>query len=135
MASVFGAAAQDEIAAAGNGGTAECSANGGAVAIGDVNSGGNAGSAIGVGDSWGDVAVDGGANANATDISVAANGGTAICDASGGDDNDAFLDSPGLVDDGDADGDDSDLGDLTDDILPDFDFDFDDFGDLTDDIL
>ncbi len=91
MVSALGAAAQEEIAAAGNGGTAECSANGGAVAIGDVNSGGNAGNAIGVGDTKGDVGVGGGAVANATDISVQANGGTAICDASGGDDNDAVV--------------------------------------------
>jgi hypothetical protein len=88
--STLGAAAQEEIAAAGNGGTAECSANGGAVAVGDVNSGGNAGSAIGVGDSWGDVSVGGGSSANSTDLSVAADGGTSICDASGGDDNVAF---------------------------------------------
>ena len=84
-------AADDEIAAAGNGGTATSSANGGAVAIGDINSGGNAGNAIGVGDSWGNVAVDGGAVANSTSLSVTANGGTAISDASGGDYNIAFL--------------------------------------------
>src|SRR5215204_6727744 len=42
-----------DIASAGNGGVATASANGGAVSIGDVNSGGNAGSAIGVGDTWG----------------------------------------------------------------------------------
>jgi hypothetical protein len=91
VVSTLGAAAQEEIAAAGNGGTAECSANGGAVAVGDVNSGGNAGNGIGVGDSWGDVSVGGGSIANATDLSVEANGGTSICDASGGDDNVAFL--------------------------------------------
>ena len=62
------AAAQEEIAAAGNGGTADASANGGAVAV------------------------DGGAIANATDLSVTVNGGTAISDASGGDYNVAFLD-------------------------------------------
>jgi hypothetical protein len=98
VVATLGAAAQDEIAAAGNGGTAECSANGGAVAIGDVNSGGNSGNGIGVGDSWGDVAVDGGSAANATDLSVEADGGTAICDASGGDDNVAFLDEFGADD-------------------------------------
>ena len=38
---------------AGNGGVATASANGGAVGIGDVNSGGNAGNAIGVGDTLG----------------------------------------------------------------------------------
>ena len=68
------------------------SANGGAVAIGDVNSGGNAGNAIGVGDTWGGpVAVDGGSVGNSTSLSVSANGGTAIADASGGDYNLAFV--------------------------------------------
>jgi hypothetical protein len=81
-----------DIASAGNGGVATVSANGGAVAIGDVNSGGNAGSAIGVGDtSGGPVAVDGGSIANLTDLGVSANGGTAIADASGGDYNLAFV--------------------------------------------
>jgi hypothetical protein len=71
---------------------ATASANGGAVAIGDVNSGGNAGSAIGVGDTWGGpVAVDGGTMANLTDLGITANGGTAIADASGGDYNLAFV--------------------------------------------
>jgi hypothetical protein len=84
--------AQEDIAAAGNGGTADASANGGAVAVGDVNSGGNVGSAIGVGDTYGSVAVDGGANANATTLDITANGGTAIADASGGDYNIALPD-------------------------------------------
>lgn len=136
MASTLGAAAQEEIAAAGNGGTADCSANGGAVAVGDVNSGANVGSGIGVGDTWGDVAVDGGSMANATDLSVAVNGGVGICDASGGDDNVAFEDEFGDgVDDGDGDDeDDEEFGDLTDDILGGIPS-YDDFGDLTDDIL
>jgi hypothetical protein len=46
-----------EIASAGNGGVATASADGGTVVIGDVNSGGNAGNAIGVGDTYGDVPV------------------------------------------------------------------------------
>jgi hypothetical protein len=91
------AAAQEEIAAAGNGGTAEASANGGAVATGDINSGGNAGNAIGVGDTKGSVAVDGGASANSTTLDIDANGGTAIADASGGDYNVAFLDEAGFL--------------------------------------
>ena len=49
------------------------------------------GNAIGVGDTWGPVAVDGGSVANLTDIGVSANGGTAIADASGGDYNLAFV--------------------------------------------
>lgn len=105
--------AQEEIAAAGNGGTADASANGGAVAIGDVNSGGNSGNAIGIGDTGGElicdkwgkcyhgeggsVAVDGGAVANSTDIDVSVLGGTGIADASGGDYNVAFLDDFGFL--------------------------------------
>jgi hypothetical protein len=81
-----------DIASAGNGGVATSSANGGAVSIADINSGGNAGNAIGVGDTWGgDVGVDGGTVANQTLLSVSANGGTAISDASGGDYNLAFV--------------------------------------------
>jgi hypothetical protein len=41
---------QTETASAGNGGVSNASANGGAIQIGDVNSGGNAGNAISVGD-------------------------------------------------------------------------------------
>ena len=91
LTGIVAASAQDEIASAGNGGTATSSANGGAVAVGDVNSGGNAGNAIGVGDTYGGVAVDGGAVANATTLTVSANGGNAISDASGGDYNIAFV--------------------------------------------
>lgn len=80
-----------DVASAGNGGVATSSANGGAVSVGDINSGGNAGNAVGVGDTVGTVAVDGGTVANATDLSVSANGGTAISDASGGDYNLAFV--------------------------------------------
>jgi septal ring-binding cell division protein DamX len=39
-----------QIAAAGNGGTADASADGGSVAVGDINSGGNSGNTITVGD-------------------------------------------------------------------------------------
>jgi hypothetical protein len=80
-----------DVASSGNGGVATSSANGGAVAIGDVNSGGNAGNAIGVGDTVGTVGVDGGSVVNATDLSVTANGGTSISDASGGSYNLAFV--------------------------------------------
>src|SRR6187402_2935416 len=81
-----------DTASAGNGGVATSSASGGAVQLGDVNSGGNAGNAIGVGDtSWGSVGVDGGDVPNVTTLSVSANGGTAISDASGGDYNLAFV--------------------------------------------
>ena len=53
---LVGGAAGDggDVAAAGNGGTANASANGGAVLVGDVNSGGNQGNTIVVGDTSGD---------------------------------------------------------------------------------
>lgn len=77
-----------QFASAGNGGVATASADGGVVLIGHINSGGNAGNAIGVGDTtWGSVTVDGGDVANSTGISVAADGGTGIADASGGNNN------------------------------------------------
>ena len=41
-----------DIASAGNGGVATAGANGGAVSLGDINSGGNAGNAISVGDTY-----------------------------------------------------------------------------------
>jgi hypothetical protein len=85
------ASAQEEIAASGNGGAADAPANGGAVATGDGISGDNAGNVIGVSDTVGRVEVDGGASANATSLDVAADGGTAVADASGGDENLAFL--------------------------------------------
>ncbi|MDQ3779999.1 MAG: hypothetical protein M3354_05575 [Chloroflexota bacterium] len=42
----------DDIAAAGNAGTANAAANGGAIVVGDVNSGGNLGNVIEVGDTF-----------------------------------------------------------------------------------
>ena len=80
-----------DTAAAGNGGTASASASGGAVAIEDINSGGNTGNAVAAGDTYGDVAIDGGDVSATTDIGISADGGTAIADASGGDDNFAFV--------------------------------------------
>ena len=98
---------QIDTAASGNGGGANASSNGGAVATGDVNSGGNMGNAIGVGDTmgsmvcdeWGKcynaggggVMVDGGSMGNSTNLGVGAGGGTAISDASGGNYNIAFV--------------------------------------------
>jgi hypothetical protein len=77
-----------QIASAGNGGMATASADGGVVLIGDINSGGNAGNAIGVGDTtWGSVTVDGGDVVNSTGIAVTVDGGTGIADASGGNGN------------------------------------------------
>lgn len=88
---VASAAAQDT-AASGNGGTADASANGGAVAIGDINSGGNTASAVSVGDVGdGAVAIDGGDVSGSLSLSIEADAGTAISDASGGDTNFSFV--------------------------------------------
>jgi hypothetical protein len=84
-----------DVASAGNGGVATASANGGAVSIGDINSGGNVCNAIGIGDTSAAVPVDpqvfGGDCANLTALDVSVNGGTAIADASGGNYNLAFV--------------------------------------------
>ena len=89
----LGDAIRDAVASAGNGGVANASANGGAVSIENINSGGNAGNALGIGDTvGGPVTADGGDIANVTDIGVTADGGTAIADASGGDNNLAVVD-------------------------------------------
>jgi hypothetical protein len=82
-----------DVASAGNGGIATSSANGGAVGIGDINSGGNVCNAIAVGDTFGfeDPAVYGGDCLNTTALGISVDGGTAISDASGGDYNLAFV--------------------------------------------
>lgn len=81
------------IAAAGNGGLAGASADGGAVSIGDVNTGDNIGNTIGVGNTYGGgVYVRGGTATNSADIGVSTDGGGAIADASGGYDNLAATD-------------------------------------------
>jgi hypothetical protein len=81
-----------DIASAGNGGVASASADGGAVSVGNINSGGNVGNAIAVGDtSWGSVYIDGGLVSNVTDVGIDASGGTSIADASGGSYNLAFV--------------------------------------------
>ena len=82
-----------DVAAAGNGGVATAWANGGAASVGDINSGGNAGNAIGVGNTkYGSVWVGGGSVANATALDLTVDGGAAIADASGGSHNLAFVD-------------------------------------------
>src|SRR5919112_1481018 len=87
--------AQDEgtdIASAGNGGVATASGNGGAVSAGDINSGGNVGSAIAVGNTYGpDPDVYGGDILNETGLAVAVDGGPGIADATGGNNNLAFV--------------------------------------------
>jgi len=90
------AAAQfTDIASAGNGGVATAAGNGGAVSAGDINSGGNVGSAIAIGDTTGYVPVDpqvyGGDILNQTGLAVQVDGGTAIADATGGNNNLAFV--------------------------------------------
>ena len=81
----------DDIASAGNGGVATASGNGGAVSAGDINSGGNAGNAIGIGDSYDDPVVYGGDILNQTALGIEVDGGTAIADATGGNNNLAFV--------------------------------------------
>lgn len=90
VASTLGAAA-DEIVAAGNGGTGDGWANGGAVSLGNVNSGGNTGATISLGNSWGNVDVTPASIANSTSFSVNANAGIAISDGSGAADSVAFI--------------------------------------------
>jgi hypothetical protein len=79
-------------ASAGNGGFASANAQGGTVSMGDINSGGNTGNVISVGNTQGGVRVSGGNVSNQTDVSVSADGGTAIADASGGSGNVAGTD-------------------------------------------
>ena len=86
------AAQYTDTASAGNGGVANASGNGGAVSAGDINSGGNVGSAIAVGDTYGpDPDVYGGDILNDTALAVTVDGGTAIADATGGNNNLAFV--------------------------------------------
>lgn len=81
-----------DVVSSGNGGVATSSASGGAVSVADINSGGNAGNAVGVGDTYGGpVAVDGGDVGNLTTLGITSNGGTSISDASGGSYNLAFV--------------------------------------------
>lgn len=93
MFSSMSAVADDETAAAGNGGTADGLANGGAAALGDLNSGGNLGNVLGLGNTGGGE-ISGGSVANATDLNAALDGGTGIADASGGEYNIAFTLDP-----------------------------------------
>ena len=84
--------APTDVVSSGNGGVATSSASGGAVSVEDINSGGNAGNAVGVGDTYGGpVAVDGGDVGNLTTLGITSNGGTSISDASGGSYNLAFV--------------------------------------------
>ena len=80
-----------DTASAGNGGVATASANGCAVGTSDVNSSGNPGSDHSNQCPRATVSAGGGTNANSTALSVSANGGTGIADASGGSYNLAFV--------------------------------------------
>jgi hypothetical protein len=92
LAGVGKAAAQFiDTAASGNGGVATSSASGGAVSVGNINSGGNVCNAIGIGNTYADPVVYGGDCFNTTDLGIAVDGGTAISDASGGNYNLAFV--------------------------------------------
>lgn len=71
-------------ASAGSGGIATANAQGGNVSIGNINSGGNVGNSIGVGNTRGNVSVGGGSVSNQTSVAIDASGGQAIADASGG---------------------------------------------------
>ena len=86
------AAQVTDTASAGNGGVATAAGNGGAVSAGNINSGGNVGSAIAIGDTVGpDPDVYGGDILNDTAMAVAVDGGTGIADATGGNNNLAFV--------------------------------------------
>ena len=74
----------------GSGGWGDCGANAGAIGIGNVNSGGNSGTEIGIGDTWGEVDVYGGDWSWSTRIRASQNGGTAVCGGGGGDFNVGF---------------------------------------------
>jgi hypothetical protein len=81
-------AGQNGAAAAGNGGIANAQANGGAITVGDINSGNNRGNTIAVsGTGSGAVVVDGGNVTNETTIAISADGGTAVSSADGGNNN------------------------------------------------
>jgi hypothetical protein len=102
VAGLGGVIGQGGDAAAGNGLLAVASANGGAISIGDINSGDNRGNTIlvqsqGGKTGGGNVRIDGGTVSNSTTIAVSADGGTAISDASGGDNNVAVGGNGGIV--------------------------------------
>jgi hypothetical protein len=92
---VKGALAQEtgiDTASAGNGGVATAAGNGGALSAGNINSGGNVGSAIAVGNTYGpDPDVYGGDIMNDTSMAVAVEGVTGIADATGGNNNLSFV--------------------------------------------
>ena len=91
MNEIFAQCCGPFVASAGNGGVASAAGNGGAISGGDINSGGNVGNAIAVGNSYMDPVINGGSISNNTSLGLGANGGTGIADASGGNYNLAFV--------------------------------------------
>ena len=94
-------------ATAGNGGIAVAEANGGAITVGNINSGNNRGNTILVGlrsGGWfgraSNVRINGGTVRNSTTIAISADGGTAVSNANGGDDNIAVGGNGGAFGDG-----------------------------------
>ena len=93
VAALNGRAFGGDTAAAGNGGRANASADGGIVVIGTINSGGNEGNTInvdGAGGGYGECgagSINGGNVDNSTNLTIDAGGGTAIGDVSGGNGN------------------------------------------------
>ena len=92
-------------ASAGLGGVAVAQANGGAITVGDINSGNNRGNTVvvGLGGLFGrasNVRVDGGTVSNSTNISISADGGTAVSNANGGDGNIAVGGNGGIIGNG-----------------------------------
>jgi hypothetical protein len=95
-------------AAAGNGGLALADASGGAITVGNINSGNNRGNTILVGrpGAWfgpnANLRINGGTVRNSTNLAISANGGVAVSNANGGDNNVAVGGSGGPFGDGGA---------------------------------
>ena len=94
-------------AAAGNGGVAVAEANGGMIDLDDVNSGNNRGNTVAVsagsspcGYGPSNVAIDGGTVSNETTLRLSADGGIAVANANGGDNNVAVAGAGGLLGNG-----------------------------------
>ena len=92
-------------ASAGLGGVAVAQANGGAISVGDINSGHNRGNTILVGSSGlfggaSNVHIDGGTVSNSTTLAISADGGTAVASANGGDNNVAVGGPGGIIGNG-----------------------------------
>ena len=94
-------------ASAGLGGVAVAEANGGAITVGNINSGNNRGNTIVVGLGGGgwfgrasNVRINGGTVRNETNIAISADGGTAVSNANGGDDNIAVGGNGGVIGNG-----------------------------------